>query len=758
MLTWRPPQARSSVEAVDRGLVTLALVWQFLWASADSGAWPLEYSGGITTVCMLTSFGLWCLLLVSHLTGRPDAPRLLRGLNVAGLVLASVALTLAVVQTPAHDWAIASSWAVLPAGVAGLLLGWRAALPIIVAVSAMVGVFAFEFLGPGLNDAAPHDVLYAGYALSVGVVTMAARRVLLRDAAAADRAASAAAHATEDRLTAEMLEAAAQREQRVLHETVLNTLTAIVRGGAGTMGETLTRRCWESARVLRAMRGRDAVEPGGGVADRRLEVDVAPELEELRSAGTAVVVECSPLEVPDAAYRALVTATREALVNAHRHADASSVTVSAVTAGDVVHLDAHDDGRGFEVGQAIEGRLGLSGGIIDAVAEVGGSGRIVTAPGAGTTVVLQWQPAGESAVPREPATGAAFAIPALLAFGAYSAAAFLIGFGLAVSSLADAVAFALFVGLAMLVGWASRRGPLPWWVLLVTVGLSPLIYQLSERATVTAGSVDQPEWASGAIGALFVVLIAAGPRHAWLVVIAGWLAIQGDILGELLAAGTAILLAAALFARSSRRNAELLSRSREAAAAQAAAERAAIEQVERIGRRFAALEESTAVELLVDIAEGTRDPESTEVRRWADLEERFIRTVLRIDPRVDDLHALVIDLAVQARRSGVLLDVSVPAGLQSGDYEVDAVRDALAEALAAGEPGGHARLTLTMEGSADGQVLRLVVPVRDEARTAASRLDPPGQELAPGDPDMLWEVRLPVSGAGAVASVPCGSP
>ena len=760
LVAWRPPRARTEVEAVDRGLVALALVWQLLWALADRRVWPLEFSGGWLSAVMLVSLGMWSLLLVSHLTGRLVASPVARVLDVAGLVMASFALTIAVAGTPEHDWSIAASWAVLPAAMAGLLLNWRGAIVVVVVVSGTVGFAALEVLGSASasgNQAAAHDVLYAAYSLSVGVVAMAARHVLLRDAAAADAAELAAATANADRRAAQLVEASAQREQRLLHETVLNTLTAIVRGGTGapTLRQALTRRCQESARVLRAFQSAPPMDRPSARQDVTADLagDLASAIGELRAAGIDVHVDCQPLTAPSAVYGAVLTASREALTNARRHSAAKHVWLRARQLGVGVHVDVRDDGCGF-VGvdeAAATGRFGLTNGIMAPLAEVGGSARISTSPGDGTAIVLSWRPEAGGRPASGPTTSASFVIPALVAFGSYSAAVFALGLESTMHPALDVVAFAVFAALAILVGWSSRRGSLPWWTVLTAAGVAPLVYQLQFLAGMDSGHDNWQEWASGAISSIFVVLIAAGPRLAWLVVVPAWLVIQGDIVGELLAAGTAVLLAAALFARSTRRSARALAEAREKAVAQVAAERAATEQVRRMKERYRALEESTAVDLLEGIADGTRDPDSPPVRTWADLEDRFIRTVLRIDPAVDDLRALVSDLAVQARRSGLLLDVSVPGDLPVMSVGLAAVRSTLLAAVAAGVPGQQARLTVqTVDGE---QTLRLVVPVRDDARADLSHRQPSGLDLGPGDPDMLWEVALDV-----VEPVPEGTP
>jgi signal transduction histidine kinase len=92
-----------------------------------------------------------------------------------------------------------------------------------------------------------------------------------------------------------------------------------------------------------------------------------------------------PAEQEDVVLRV----AQEAVHNALRHAQASSVTVRLVGSATGVRLDVQDDGTGFDSGQAGSGRhLGLAS-MRERAHGVGGRVRFVTAPGAGTTVRLE---------------------------------------------------------------------------------------------------------------------------------------------------------------------------------------------------------------------------------------------------------------------------------------------------------------------------------------------------------------------------------
>ena len=755
------PRARA-VEGVERGLVSLALAWQALWLVADPRFWPTSQEHAATLVAVLASVAAWALLLAAHLRRDRRLGAGARWLDLAALFAVSVGLLWAASGTSEPDWAGPASWALLPAGLAGLLFPWRVAACWVTAVVLVETAFVFGILGPGDPLHSPQDVLYPGYALSVGVMTIAARHVLLRDARRADAAADHAAEAAHQRRTAQGVSASVHREARVLHETVLNTLAAIIRGRSAStpeMADALRARCRESAAVLQALQSH--VDPGQGPDHSgRLEADLRVELDDLRSRGAVVHVDCQPLPVPDHVYERLVTASREALANVARHAGAQAVWLTThvtVSSGATsVEVEVRDDGGGFDP-TAPSDRFGLREAIVMPLAEVHGRAVIESAPLTGTRIVMSWPDDVAARTDGALSSTAAFTIPVLASFGAYAAAQFIIGWDEFTVPAMNAAAFAIVAGLALLLGLASLRGPFTWVVLLVVAGACPVVYQLQTQALGAEATEGWVAWSSGAIVALFVVLAAGGPAWGWLALLGTWLLIQGDIVSELLAPGTALVLAAALFGHAIRANAVRVDLNRFIEAEERSAEHEAQDSVGRLRRRYGALQQSHAVDLLTGVADGRRDPASPTVRSDAALEERFIRTVLRVDPTLDAVHALASSLAVEARHAGVFLDVDISGDVRVGDLAD--VSQSLTRALACSQPGGVARFTARREGTQD--VVRLVAPIWPSGREAMARLPVRGVVLDPGDPsdpDMLWEVRTEARPADAAAELVRAAP
>ena len=749
----RTRDVRSAFSVVDRGVVSLALAWQVLWILADPRLWPTHQASGLAAATITVSLGTWLGLLALHVFGLTERHWWARWADVAALYAAAVAVLLAASEQASPDWSAASSMAILPAALAGLLFRASAAAMWVVAVVAAEGLFIFEGSISGTGEGfAATDVLIPAYALSVGVLSISARLVVTRDALRADAAAADVARAEQDRLTAEGVEAVVRREERLLHETVLNTLTAVLRGGVTAtpaLRARLRDRCEESAQVLRDLRKRSEIGLGEPAEGQRLDRDLGGALVDLYTAGVTVRIDCAPMQdVPPDAYAAVRTATREALSNVVRHARARNVWITGRVGrgpgGASLTVTVRDDGGGFETTDE-PGRFGLGRAVVEGLEDVGGTARITSRPGTGTTIRLDWSTSVPqiAQAPYRP-SAAGFAVPVVVSWGLFTALVVVLTRAEVTDPLRNATAFALLVVLSVIVVAVSLRGPLPWWVLIVVVAVSPVIYQLQVQSVPQSSVEPWADWSSGAIVALFVVAAATGPGWGWLLLLVTWVLIQGDVLGELLAPGTAVLLAAALFGRSTRTNSAEADRLRAREAIEQAALGVAREGVHRMHRRYGALRESRAVELLEGIAAGTVDADSSQTRAAAALEERFIRTVIRVDPAVDVVHALATSLAVRARRRGLFLDVDLTESGLARPPVVLASKESLSRAVECSVPGGVARLSARPEG--ESFVIRLLTPITRGKRDEMVHLPVPGAVLDPDDPDMLWEIREPMGG------------
>jgi len=158
-----------------------------------------------------------------------------------------------------------------------------------------------------------------------------------------------------------------------VHDSVLQTLTLIQRDPADA--RRLARR---QERELRSWLYPSVAT--GTLADA---VDrAAAEIEELHGVRVEVVhAGDAPL---DERTQALVLAAREAMANAARHAGADEISVFV----EPTAVYVRDRGRGFDLGAVGADRQGVAESIRGRMERVGGTARIVTAPGEGTDVEL----------------------------------------------------------------------------------------------------------------------------------------------------------------------------------------------------------------------------------------------------------------------------------------------------------------------------------------------------------------------------------
>jgi signal transduction histidine kinase len=362
----------------------------------------------------------WAALVVAYLRGRWGQVWWRDGLDSAAGVLL----------------ALGAGWCV-PSAVRGDTTNWL--------YIAMVGqLFVPAWLAP-LASAAPLALISAAAYLAGAVVTPAARAggssaavsaaVLVAIAAAAwcarlllERGAFAAdaTLATADREAREQRVALSRtterrEHERLLHDTVLNTLTAIGRAGGADAGGAdpgqLVGRCRRDVALLQYVLS-DPGDPAK-VADRPfggLLIGIEAAAIEMSARGLEVHVgvpdgvcgRVAPVTpVPGQVAVALAYAVREALVNVATHARTGEAWVDVSLAGPPadggVRVTIRDAGAGFDPSTVDPARLGLRRSIAERVADLGGRASVRSQPGGGTVVDLYW--------PAWPAPGPADSLP-----------------------------------------------------------------------------------------------------------------------------------------------------------------------------------------------------------------------------------------------------------------------------------------------------------------------------------------------------------
>jgi len=194
-------------------------------------------------------------------------------------------------------------------------------------------------------------------------------------------------------------ETEAQRRQsaRLLHDTVLATLTLLAHSGVGVTEEAMREQAAEDARLLRQLRLGSTPMPrfsGSYSLEPVAETPLGTTLESVKNRfgrmgldvrwhGTGQVL--LPSDVLDAFLLALA----ESLENVRRHAGVDHADVTITQTDDSLRAVITDAGVGFSPEEIAASSLGFTESIVARLRDVDGSARVFSTPGAGTTVILE---------------------------------------------------------------------------------------------------------------------------------------------------------------------------------------------------------------------------------------------------------------------------------------------------------------------------------------------------------------------------------
>lgn len=203
----------------------------------------------------------------------------------------------------------------------------------------------------------------------------------------ADESAAAA-------LTAQRAQAATKarfeertRQYRLLHDTVLSTLSTIARGGLDHRTREVRQRCAREADFLRGLisAARDASPAGLSAALAQVGHDKAALGPRVHHSSDAV-----PQQLPCQVVTATAKGVREALNNVVKHAGTKEAWVTATGEPDgSIVVAVVDRGYGFDTATVRPG-LGIAQSLRQRILEVGGQVVIDSEPGEGTCVEIRW--------------------------------------------------------------------------------------------------------------------------------------------------------------------------------------------------------------------------------------------------------------------------------------------------------------------------------------------------------------------------------
>jgi signal transduction histidine kinase len=323
-------------------------------------------------------------------------PHPLPWIAVVVVLCLTVVLLLVVPDVPLNP-ALQSAVSVLGGGAVGavsilLVTKPRRVILILGTFVLAIGTVATALVITGSRMAEPIALTIAGWGATAITGLWLARTVpeTLKRITNMSRAYRAERHASETE---------AQRRQgaRLLHDTVLATLTLLAHSGVGVGATALREQASEDAALLRQLRLGFSPNPAAS-GDYKLkpvqESTLGNTLESVKQRFRRMGLEVNwhgtgQVLLPSHILDAFLLALAECLENVRRHAGVSEAHVTITDDDDTVRAMVTDAGRGFELGSIESGRLGFTESIVARLRDVGGNARLFSSPGSGTTVVLE---------------------------------------------------------------------------------------------------------------------------------------------------------------------------------------------------------------------------------------------------------------------------------------------------------------------------------------------------------------------------------
>lgn len=257
-------------------------------------------------------------------------------------------------------------------------LAWRARL----SVPCGLLVAGCHLTGSRLAGAEDGGVITAGIHV-VQILAVAGLTRLLRDGA---RLADRMVAAESAERTAENVRLSRRRNQRaqnrILHDSSLNVLTAVAQGGVRTSDLRLRNQALHALAELALTR-----DPGTDPPPVELSARLRTVIDH---ADVPVKARLTAREVPWAVAEAFAGAVAEALTNVARHSGAGRAAVE-MTVDPGITVEVTDEGRGFDVTALPAHRFGVRESIEGRMAAVDGSAEVTSEPGR-TRVLLRWGP------------------------------------------------------------------------------------------------------------------------------------------------------------------------------------------------------------------------------------------------------------------------------------------------------------------------------------------------------------------------------
>lgn len=484
------------VPVVDRTLyaaTALALVHLTVQTFRDSAAQAEHYPSWllVTTKVLMVVLSLW--VATSTIRGVSGSIRLssLQSLVVTAVIVGGLSAATAsdLASQPGMPWQL--HLLVIGSCVAALAFGMRLGMVAVVLIWAEF----FILRSPrGVVQAASESAAF----LAGGIFCGALLYVVRHGAELVERADRNREQIRASTTLVRHRQAASEWWDRFIHDSVLGALLLAGRSAPDDAG----------ARVAAAAMAADALDalhgtPSGGGTPNALLVAHG------HSLGLRVAGEVRDAGAPPLVRDEVVDAAKEAISNVARHAGTAHVLIGGDLSAESANVYVSDEGSGFDPACTTD-RLGVSESLERRMVVLGGSARVESEPGVGTTVHISWRrtPTQDPKViwPQQPY--AALGIPLFLYCALHGVAGLLFR-----HTTSDLVTFVGVVGLILVVtGVIDKR--LPDRVVVPMVGSLPLVLAV---LTIYIEPMDVPDfrtWFVGACVPIFIGLVMRGRR--WL--------------------------------------------------------------------------------------------------------------------------------------------------------------------------------------------------------------------------------------------------
>src|SRR5579862_6085624 len=387
MATLRSVVARLASLTRGAGIVYIAVqvaIWhQFYTAS------PWRLAGPVAAAA-------WAAVVIAYLRQRWPAPLFvcLDSAVYVALALSAQACVTPTIRGYAFNWLFISmsSQVIVPAWYAPAAF----AVPLTLASPLAYWVGAEQATGTDSRTMTATILL-----IMAAGVHFYVRRQLYRRAAAADAALAEADRADSEQYVILSRNVERREHERLLHDTVLNTLTALARAGPDDVTEVLSRCRQDVALIESALSDPGDLDAVAGRAHGDLVSGVQAVAAQARARGLRVHLDldgrAAPV-IPAPVTAAVWLAVREALSNVAAHARTGEawVEVSLIApegneqAPGRVQVTVRDTGIGFDPGSVDRTRLGLRRSITERITDCGGHVSIWSVPGRGAVVRISW--------------------------------------------------------------------------------------------------------------------------------------------------------------------------------------------------------------------------------------------------------------------------------------------------------------------------------------------------------------------------------